>query len=106
MSRTLSCMLSLICLVSSPGTSQKRTPPGIRDVQQYETNHPLEPPLVIKPRLDLDEMQRQAQQLASLAQSVPADVDKVAAGVLPKDTINKLRQIEKLSKGLRSKLAK
>ena len=39
-----------------------------------------------------------------MAQSVPADVTKVRAGMLPKDAIEKLKQIEKLSKHQRTQL--
>jgi hypothetical protein len=42
--------------------------------------------------------------LARTAESIPADVVSVRKGVLPKDTMEKLKQIEKLSKRLRSQL--
>jgi len=39
-----------------------------------------------------------------LAQTVPADIAKIRQGMLPKDVVQKLKQIEKLSKRLRSQL--
>jgi hypothetical protein len=50
------------------------------------------------------EFQRDADQLAALAQSIPADLDSVSRGMLPKDVIQKLKHIEKLAKRLRSEL--
>jgi hypothetical protein len=51
-------------------------------------------------------LQRDADQLAQLAQSIPADIESVRKGTLPKDVIQKLRQVEKLSKHLRSELTR
>lgn len=56
------------------------------------------------PRLDLLKLQKEADDLARAAQSIPSDVESVRKGMLPKDVIQKLRQIEKLSKHLRSEL--
>lgn len=105
MNRTVLSLLLLTCLVPLPATPQKHGPPGNRDLAQFEATHPLEPPLLASRRVDPVELQRQADELAKLAQSVPADVDQVAKGVLPKDIVGKLKQIEKLSKSLRSKLS-
>jgi hypothetical protein len=49
-------------------------------------------------------MQRDADDLARTAQSIPTDVASVRKGMLPKDIIQKLKQIEKLSKHLRTQL--
>jgi len=40
-----------------------------------------------------------------LAQSVPSQIQQVQRGVLPKELIDKLKRIEKLSKQLRSELS-
>ena len=55
-------------------------------------------------RIDLIEVQRDAAELARTAQSIPTDVDIIKKGMLPKDVLLKLKQIEKLSKRLRSEL--
>jgi len=55
-------------------------------------------------RLDLQQIQKEADDLARTAQTIPSDVANVKKGMLPKDVIEKLRQIEKLSKRLRTEL--
>jgi hypothetical protein len=55
-------------------------------------------------RLDLIQLQRDADDLARTAQTIPTDVASVRKGMLPKDVIDKLKQIEKLSKRLRTEL--
>ncbi len=55
-------------------------------------------------RIDFLQLQREADDLALTAQSIPTDVASVRKGMLPKDVIQKLKQIEKLSKHLRSEL--
>jgi hypothetical protein len=55
-------------------------------------------------RVDLEQLQKEADDLARTAQTIPADVASVRKGMLPKDVIEKLKQIEKLSKRLRGEL--
>ncbi|MGD1078545.1 MAG: hypothetical protein ABR881_09535 [Candidatus Sulfotelmatobacter sp.] len=55
-------------------------------------------------RVDLAQLQREADDLARAAQTIPSDVANVRKGMLPKDVIEKLKQIEKLSKRLRAEL--
>jgi hypothetical protein len=55
-------------------------------------------------RIDLLQLQRDADDLARKAQTIPTDVASVRQGMLPKDIIEKLKQIEKLSKRLRTEL--
>ncbi len=45
-----------------------------------------------------------ADELARLAQSIPVDIQRVNKGLLSKDLAQKLKQIEKLSKRLRTEL--
>src|SRR2546428_91899 len=52
------------------------------------------------------EMQREAKELLELSQSLQPDMESVNHGILPKDTIEKLKRIEKLSKRLRGELGK
>jgi hypothetical protein len=54
--------------------------------------------------VDLGQLQREADDLARTAQTIPSDVASVRKGMLPKDVIEKLKQIEKLSKRLRNEL--
>jgi hypothetical protein len=55
-------------------------------------------------RIDLVQLQRDADDLSRTAQTIPGDVANVRKGMLPKDVIEKLKQIEKLSKRLRTEL--
>jgi hypothetical protein len=50
------------------------------------------------------QVQKEADDLARMAQTIPADVASARKGMLPKDVIEKLKQIEKLSKRLRNEL--
>jgi hypothetical protein len=50
------------------------------------------------------ELQREAKELLELSQSLQPDMESLNHGLLPKDTIEKLKRIEKLSKRLRSEL--
>ena len=54
--------------------------------------------------IDLSKLQQEADDLARTAQTIPTDVAGVRQGTLPKDMIEKLKRIEKLSKRLRSEL--
>jgi len=55
-------------------------------------------------RIDPEKLRRDADDLARTAQTIPSDIANIHRGTLPKDTIQKLREIEKLSKRLRSEL--
>jgi len=54
--------------------------------------------------IDMLQAQREATELANTAQTIPVDVESLKKGILPKDVLQKLKQIEKLSKHLRSQL--
>ena len=66
---------------------------------------PAQVPLNVPRRIDLAELQREADDLARTAQTIPSDMASVRQGTLPKDFIQKLKQIEKLSKHLRSQIS-
>ena len=55
-------------------------------------------------RLDPVQLQREARELSDLAQSLPLDIQQVSQGLLPKETIEKLKRVEKLSKHLRQEI--
>jgi hypothetical protein len=57
-------------------------------------------------RPDLAQAQREADNLARVAQTIPADMAKIREGMLPKDVIEKLKQIEKMSKHLRGEITR
>ena len=59
-----------------------------------------------RPTVDMVKLQRVAQELAELSASIPAEVNRANHGLLPKDVIDKLKRVEKLSKQLRSELTR
>jgi hypothetical protein len=52
------------------------------------------------------QLQRDAQELARLAQLIPSEIHQVESGVLPKDLDGQLKRIEKLSKQLRREISR
>jgi hypothetical protein len=56
--------------------------------------------------VDPIELRSQARQILELSESIQPDIEQVNRGVLPKDVIDKLKRIEKLSKQLRSQINK
>lgn len=64
-----------------------------------------QPPTVVRGdrrvQMNAAQAQQEASDLAKLAQSIPADIDKVSKGQLPQDLAARLKRIEKLSKRLR-----
>jgi hypothetical protein len=70
-------------------------PPSIQDSVKNDPQ---------KAAVDVARLQREAQELAELSASIPADINRVNRGLLPKDVIGKLKRVEKLSKRLRSEL--
>jgi len=58
----------------------------------------------LRRRIDPVKLKKDADDLARAAQTIPSDVADIRRGTLPKDTIQKLKEIEKLSKRLRSEL--
>jgi hypothetical protein len=101
-SRTLLLCL-LLCLGSS--VSQVRESLGKQEVEK----HPLvlePPPPAQAQKLDPAKLREEADNLAKLAQSVPGDVSQIVQGKMPKDAIDRLKRIEKISKQLRGELTR
>lgn len=103
----LALLMASMLLLEIPGTTQNQqnqVPPGLIEAQKSEqrTHADIPPPLA--PRANLAspaDLKRDADELLSLAQQVPAEVDDLNHGIHDKDLDAKLRQIEKLSKKLR-----
>jgi hypothetical protein len=68
------------------------------------TPKPAETP--VRQQVDFLELQREARELSDLAHTVPADIDNVGHGLLPKELVEKLKRIEKLSKRLRNDISR
>jgi hypothetical protein len=80
--------------------------PGVRQGEQAQAQVEKDIPPAIQPHAqrDMARLRQDADQLAKLAQTIPSDVLRIQSGVLPKDMSEKLKQIEKLSKHLRSQI--
>jgi hypothetical protein len=83
-----------------------QVPKGIREADKTEEQFEKSiPPPRGSVRGNPQQLQRDAKELATLAESVPADIERVSRGVLPKDLNERLKKIEKLSKRLREELS-
>jgi hypothetical protein len=105
--KLLACTLPFALLAASTLLAQvKPVPPGVRQADQTEaqTQQNIPPPANPHIRLDLGKLRQNADELARIAQTIPSDVSSIQKGILPKDVIQKLKQIEKLSKQLRGAL--
>jgi hypothetical protein len=95
----ISCLLVALAVPqSSPRVGMPTPPPSLdpKPPDQEQTH--------ISRRVDLAQLQREAEDLAATAQTIPTDVASVRKGMMPKDVLQKLKQIEKLSKHLRGEL--
>jgi hypothetical protein len=105
--KALAIFISLFSLTAfSVSQEARRIPPGIREADKAtiasEKNIP--PPQSAPPQ-NRQHLEQDAAELARLAGSIPADIERVHRGLLPADLKEKLKQIEKLSKRLRNGLA-
>jgi hypothetical protein len=95
--------LCITVAIPTPAIPQSRnnfpTPPEPLDPKSAD-----KAPATLTKHLDLDRLQREADDLARSAQTIPSDVASIRQGMLPKDVIEKLKQIEKLSKHMRTEL--
>jgi len=82
-------------------------PPGLQQADQAEeqADKNIPPPMTQRRRLDLAKFRQDADELVRIAQTIPSDVASIQRGLLPKDMVEKLKQIEKLSKHLRNQLS-
>jgi hypothetical protein len=92
------------------GVPLARCGPHPTDPADWPPNPSLEQPadavnLSKIPTQNNAQLRHCAKELADLSTSLPADIDEVNRGVLPKDVIEKLKRIEKLAKRLRTELA-
>lgn len=86
---------------------QGRPTPSLQQANQAETQSQkdIPPPANRRVTVDPAKLKHDADELASLAESVPPEVDQTTKGVLPKDLSEKLKRIEKLAKQLRSQIS-
>jgi hypothetical protein len=103
------CALTVVLLGTPLILAQTRpVPAGVRqgEAVQAQTENNIPPPAGPGSRVDTGQLRKEADELSRIAQSIPVDAASIEKGLLPKDMIEKLKQIEKLSKHLRSELGK
>jgi hypothetical protein len=105
------CLLVLAsllpCTLVIGGQAGHPVPPGIREADKLPNPADIPPQVTAKRRsVDLAQVQRDAKELARLAKLIPAEVEQVKNGRLPKDLDDQLKRIEKLSKQLRREISR
>ena len=94
-----------LTLVSFTFAQGKRVPQGIREADKADASFEKSiPPPQNTAHTAVPNFDRDAAELAQLAQSVQAEVEQMHRGLLPADLKDKLKRIEKLSKRLREGL--
>jgi hypothetical protein len=96
--------LLLLFFLSLPVSTQSRPPGFPKPPEPAERNSTDEAPKPRRAHTDAIDLQREAKELLELSQSLQLDIVQVNHGLLPKDTLEKLKRIEKLSKHLRGEL--
>jgi len=101
-----STLLFAFLLSASLAFAQHNGPTGQRQADraedQFEKSVP--PPVHQQSSVDLVKLKSDADELVVLSQSIHSGIGDVEKGMLPKDLAEKLKQVEKLSKRLRSEL--
>jgi hypothetical protein len=91
----------LSCTLTMRGQAGRPVPPGVREADKLSNPADIPPQVTAKRRpVDPAQLERDANELARLAQLVPSEVQQVESGRLPKDLDGQLKRIEKLSKQL------
>ena len=101
-----STLLFTLLLLAPLACAQHNGPTGQRQADraedQFEKSVP--PPIHQQTFVDLAKLKTDADELVILSQSIHSGIGDVQKGMLPKDLMDKLKQIEKLSKRLRNEL--
>jgi hypothetical protein len=101
-------IILLVCLLPAHAQIKDAYIPGVppppASMDQDQGKTAPGGPKLPQHHIDLVKLQEEADDLARTAKTIPTDMAGVRQGTLPKDIIEKLRRIEKLSKRLRSEL--
>jgi hypothetical protein len=98
--RCLRSLIPLFFIISLPALCQGVNPAHPTEIQAQKHVSPED----LRARAASVEIQRDANQLTDLCSSVAKDMEGVKQGTLSKDMIDRLRQLEKLSKRMREQL--
>jgi hypothetical protein len=96
----------LLLLASVEASGQHRPtyphPPQAADTATIQN---VQPELSTRTHVNPAQLQQEVQELFSLAQDLTQDIDAVNRGLLPKETVSKLKRVEKLAGRLRKEIA-
>lgn len=102
--RSLISVLCFFLLIPKPVIPQHSKPAGIAAGDTL-ANQQIEPPMKAGPRqINIDQVNSETQELRKLADGLPAEMDQVTKGQLPKDLGDNLKRIEKLAKHLHGEI--
>jgi hypothetical protein len=102
--RSLISVLCFFLLIPKPVIPQHSKPAGITAGDTL-ANQQIEPPMKAGPRqINIDQVNSETQELRRLADALPAQMDQVTKGQLPKDLGDNLKKIEKLAKHLHGEI--
>jgi hypothetical protein len=97
-----------LILARTPAHAQKEVTPDRLPFPQaddrFDTILQMHSKAATATRIDPDQLQGEAKELLELSQSLQPDMQHLKQGLLPKDTLEKLKRIENLSKHLRGEL--
>ena len=103
----LSCDLGFALLFLTTAIAQGRQPDShLPAATPQQSQQSASYTTARKDSTNVEELRYEADELAALTRSIPADVSAANAGMLSKDIVEKLKRIEKLSKQLRKELAR
>jgi hypothetical protein len=83
---------------------QTHMPTRHGDVSHVQPEEQIGPTTQPQIKVDPAQLQREARELLELSQSLQPDIESVNHGLLPKDTPEKLKRIQKLAKHLHGEL--
>lgn len=95
-------LIPLCITLPLPAFGQGVNPAYPIEIQAQKHASPEE----MRERLASVALQKDAKELTNLCGTVGKDMDGIKAGVLSKDTIDRLKQLEKLSKRVREQLTR
>ena len=83
---------------------QTHMPTKRGDVPRLHPDEQTVPNPQAKIKVDPAQLEREGRELLELTQSLQVDIESLNRGLYPKDTIEKLKQIQKLAKHLRGEI--
>ena len=100
--RSFFCLVLGVLVAAVSLRSQNVNPNYPVEIQAQKHDSPDD----IRTRVSNLELQKNAKELGELCAALPSDMDGVKQGLLPKDVLEKLKRVEKLSKRVREQLSR